>query len=111
VVIPSEGAPLAATDFYQVLETSDVPAGVVNIITGSRSELAKELARHDNVDGLWCAGHHEMATEVERLSGGNLKQTWVFSGERDWCDPNLSQGRLFLRRATQIKNIWVPYGE
>jgi len=111
VVIPSENAPLVATDFYQVLETSDVPAGVVNIITGSRPELAKELARHDNVDGLWCAGHHEMAMEVERLSSENLKQTWVFSGERDWCDPNLSQGRPFLRRATQVKNIWVPYGE
>ena len=111
VIIPSEEAPLVATDLYQVLDTSDVPAGVVNVITGSRPELAKELARHDNVDGLWCAGHHEMATEVERLSSGNLKQTWVFSGERDWCDPNLSQGRPFLRRATQVKNIWVPYGE
>jgi len=111
VVIPSENAPLVATDFYQVLEISDVPAGVVNIITGSRPELARELARHDNVDGLWCAGHHEMATEVERLSSGNLKQTWVFSGERDWCDSSVSQGRPFLRRATQIKNIWVPYGE
>ncbi len=111
VVIPSEEAPLVATDFYQVLDTSDVPAGVVNIITGSRPELAKELSRHDNVDGLWCAGHHEMTSEVECLSSGNLKQTWTFSGERAWCDSGLSQGRAFLRRATQVKNIWVPYGE
>ena len=111
VVIPSEEAPLVATDFYQVLDTSDVPAGVVNIITGSRPELAKELSRHDNVDGLWCAGHHEMTAEVERMSSGNLKQTWTFAGERDWCDSGLSQGRAFLRRATQVKNIWVPYGE
>ena len=110
-MIPSENAPLVATDFYQVLDTSDVPPGVVNIITGSRPELAKELARHDNVDGLWCAGHHEMATEVERLSSGNLKQTWVVSRKRDWGDPNLSQGRPFLRWATQVKNIWPPYGE
>ena len=111
VVIPSEEAPLVATDFYQVLETSDVPAGVVNIITGSRPELANELSRHDNVDGLWCAGHHEMTAEVEQMSSGNLKQTWTFAGERDWCDSGLSQGRAFLRRATQVKNIWVPYGE
>jgi aldehyde dehydrogenase (NAD+) len=111
VVIPSEEASLVATDLYQVLDTSDVPAGVVNVITGSRPELAKELARHDNVDGLWCAGHHEMTAEIERLSSGNLKQTWAFSGERDWCDTGLSQGRAFLRKATQVKNIWVPYGE
>ena len=111
MVIPSEEAPLVATDFYQVLESSDVPAGVVNIITGSRPELANELSRHDNVDGLWCAGHHEMTAEVEQMSSGNLKQTWTFAGERDWCDSGLSQGRAFLRRATQVKNIWVPYGE
>ena len=80
-----------------------MPAGVVNIITGSRPERLPKLARHDNVDGLWCAGHHEMVTEVERLSAGTSKQTWAFSGERDWCDPNLSQGRPFLRRATQVK--------
>ena len=111
VVIPSENAPLVATDFYQVLDTSDVPPGVVNIITGSRPELAATLASHDNVDGLWCAGHHEMATQVEQLSIGNLKQTWTMAADRDWCDSGLSQGRAFLRRATQVKNIWVPYGE
>ena len=110
-MIPSENVPLVATDFYQVLDTSDVPPGVVNIVTGSRPELAKELARHDNVEGLWCVGHHEMTAEVERSSSGNLEQTWSFAGERDWCDSGLSQGRAFLRRATQVKNIWVPYGE
>jgi len=110
-VIPSENAPLVATDFYQVLDTSDVPPGVVNIITGSRPELAATLASHDNVEGLWCAGHHEMATQVEQLSIGNLKQTWTMAADRDWFDPEVAQGRAFLRRATQVKNLWVPYGE
>jgi len=111
IAIPSECAPLVATDLYQVLDTSDVPAGAVNIITGSRPELAAALASHDNVDGLWCAGHHEMATQVEQLSIGNLKQTWTMAADRDWFDPEVAQGRAFLRRATQVKNLWVPYGE
>ena len=53
VVVPSAPFPLAATDFYQVLETSDVPAGVVNILTGRHEELAAPLASHLNVDAVW----------------------------------------------------------
>src|ERR1700738_3438867 len=56
VVVPSERYPLAATDLYQVLDTSDVPAGVLNIVTGSRDDLAKVLAEHDDVDAMWYAG-------------------------------------------------------
>ncbi|MEZ5023279.1 MAG: aldehyde dehydrogenase family protein [Chitinophagales bacterium] len=54
IVIPSEKAPLSATDFYQILETSDVPGGTVNIVTGGKEELTEVLASHDDVDGLFC---------------------------------------------------------
>ena len=111
ITIPSESGALVATDFYQILETSDIPAGVVNIITGDRPTLASELARHNDVDGLWCAGHRAMTAEIERLSVGNLKQTWALSGDRNWLDANVGQGTEFLRRATQFKNVWAPYGE
>ena len=111
ITIPSESGALVATDFYQILETSDIPAGVVNIITGDRPTLASELARHNDVDGLWCAGHRAMTAEIERLSVGNLKQTWALSGDRNWLDASVGQGTEFLRRATQVKNVWVPYGE
>ena len=94
-----------------MLETSDVPPGVVNIVTGSKELLGSVLAEHDDVDAVWCAGHGGIGEMVERLSTGNLKQTWVTKGARDWSDHNLSQGREFLRRATQVKNLWVPYGE
>ncbi|MDU6489966.1 aldehyde dehydrogenase family protein, partial [Bradyrhizobium sp.] len=77
VAVPSERHPLAATDFYQVLETSDVPAGVVNIVTGERDALAKVLAEHDDVDALWVFGSQEASTMAERLSVGNLKRTLV----------------------------------
>lgn len=112
VIIPSTAYPLAATDFYQILETSDVPAGVVNIVTGERDTLTKTLAEHDNVDAMWYFGSAEGSAAVEKASVTNLKQTWCNYGKaRDWTDRTQGEGREFLRRATQVKNIWVPYGE
>jgi aldehyde dehydrogenase (NAD+) len=111
VVIPSERYPLLATDFYQVLETSDVPGGVVNIVTGERDLLTKTLAEHDNVDGLWYHGSAEGSAMVEKASIGNLKRTWVNNGKaRDWHSTSAGEGRQFLHNATQVKTIWVPYG-
>ena len=112
VVVPSERYPLAATDFYQVLETSDVPAGVVNIVTGGRDSLLKTLAEHDDVDVLWVFGSKENSATAEKLSTGNLKRTLVDRGlATDWYDPSQAEGPLFLRHAVQVKNIWIPYGE
>ncbi len=112
VAIPSEAAPLVATDFYQVLETSDVPGGVINIVTGSRDELAEVLTAHDDVAGVWYFGSFAGGAAVERLSIGNMKRTWTNqAGRRDWYDQEQGEGDEFLRQATQVKNIWVPYGE
>jgi aldehyde dehydrogenase (NAD+) len=112
VVVPSPRAPLVATDLYQVLDTSDLPGGVINIVTGDRDELAAVLAKHDDVACMWYVGSAEGSADVERFSTGNLKATWVNDGRaRDWFDGEQGQGREYLRRATRIKNIWVPYGE
>jgi aldehyde dehydrogenase (NAD+) len=112
VMLPSERYPLSATDLYQVLETSDVPAGVVNLVTGARDALTKVLAEHEDVDGIWYFGSTEGSTMVERASTSNLKRTWVSHGRpRDWRDPVQGAGIEFLREATQVKNIWVPYGD
>jgi aldehyde dehydrogenase (NAD+) len=111
VVAPSPIHPLAATDLYQVLDTSDVPAGVVNIVTGERDVLAKVLAEHEGVDALWYCGTPAGAKMVEAASIGNLKATWTDERVRDWRPTSEAQGRAFLRRATQVKNIWAPYGE
>jgi aldehyde dehydrogenase (NAD+) len=89
-----------------------VPAGVINIVTGIPDELAGVLAAHDDVDGVWYFGSPEVSAEVERLSTGNMKRTWVDLGKsRDWSDPGRSAGEEFLEQATQVKNIWIPYGE
>ena len=112
VVVPSERHPLAATDFYQVLETSDVPAGVVNIVTGPRDALVKVLAEHDDVDALWVFGSKEASATAEKLSTGNLKRTLVDQGfMMDWYDKPASEGPILLRHAVQVKNIWIPYGD
>ena len=111
VAIPSEPHPLSATDLYSVLETSDVPAGAVNIVTGPRDTLAKVLAEHDDVDSIWSFATPATARLVELASTGNMKRTWAPLHPRDWFDPRQSEGREFLREATQVKNIWVPVGE
>ncbi|MCW1917203.1 aldehyde dehydrogenase family protein [Rhodobacter sp. KR11] len=109
VLVPSELAPLTATDFYQVLETSDLPAGVVNIVTGSAAELAKPLAGHLDVDAVWSFSSQPLSTLIEKEAAGNLKRTWVNHGRaRDWTQ---ADARAFLAQATEVKTIWVPYGE
>jgi len=111
VLVPSEEAPLLATDFYQVLDTSDVPGGVVNIVTGVHGELAKPLAGHMDLDALWSFTSAPVSGLIEAESAGNLKRTWVNNGlARDWFGP-AGEGREFLARATEVKTIWVPYGE
>lgn len=112
VVVPSEAHPLSATDLYQVFDTSDLPGGVVNIITGSADELARTLATHSDIDAVWRHdGSAAGCAEVERLSAGSLKRTWVGGAKgRDWYSTAQAGGRAVLAHATQVKNIWIPYG-
>jgi aldehyde dehydrogenase (NAD+) len=112
VAIPSGAHPLAATDFYQVLDTSDMPGGVVNIVTGDRESLARVLADHDEVDAIWHFGSSESCADIEHASAGNLKRVWTDNGlDRDWNDQRQGEGDEFLRHATHVKNVWIPYGE
>src|SRR6266516_3905916 len=111
IAIPSEAHPLAATELYTVLDASDVPAGVINIVTGAKDALAKVLAEHDDVDAVWYFGSQAAGAEVERASAGNMKRTWVEWHPRDWHDGRHGEGREILRESTQVKNIWIPYGE
>lgn len=111
VLVASQPFPLAATDFYQVLETSDVPAGVVNILTGKHEELAPHMAKHLNVDAVWSLSGSDLSATIELEASGNLKRTWVNHGKaRDWMGPE-GEGKAFLSAATEVKTIWVPYGE
>ena len=112
VMIPSQKYPLSATDFYQVLDTSDVPGGVVNIVTGDRDHLTKTLVQHEDVDSVWYFGSAEGSYHVENESAANMKRTWTGYGlPRDWMSREQGEGHEFLHESTQVKNIWVPTGE
>ena len=112
VAIPSETYPLITGDLYQLFDTSDLPGGAVNIVTGYQSQLLKVLAEHDDVDAIWSFADEASAAAAKAYSVGNLKQVFTNEGRAiDWFDPKQGEGRWFLQHATQVKNIWVPYGE
>ena len=106
VAVPSSRQPLAAAELYQVLDTSDVPGGVVNLVTGAHDELADVLAAHADVDALWWpSATVAQAKRVEALSISNLKRTWVGGNAAV-----VNDARACLEHAVQVKNVWVPYG-
>jgi aldehyde dehydrogenase (NAD+) len=112
VVVPSETYPLITADLYQLFDTSDLPGGAVNIVTGYTSQLLKTLAEHDDVDAVWCFTDEASTVAAKTYSIGNLKQVFTNEGRSvDWFDVKQGEGRWFLQHATQVKNIWVPYGE
>ncbi|MFP7569554.1 aldehyde dehydrogenase family protein [Marivita sp. S2033] len=110
ILVASEPYPLAATDFYQILDTSDVPGGVVNILTGRHAELVPTLASHMDVEAVWSFSSSDLSAEIERGAAQNLKRTWVNNGRnRDWMGAD-GEGVVFLDAATEVKTVWVPYG-
>jgi aldehyde dehydrogenase (NAD+) len=112
IVVPSETYPLITGDLYQLFDTSDLPGGALNIVTGYSSQLLKTLAEHDDIDAVWCFGDEANAAAAKSYSIGNLKQVFTNEGRAiDWFDAKQAEGRWFLQHATQVKNIWVPYGE
>jgi aldehyde dehydrogenase (NAD+) len=112
VAVPSETYPLITGDLYQLFDTSDLPGGAVNIVTGPASQLLKTLAEHEGVDAIWSFADESSASAAKAYSIGNLKQVWTNDGRViDWFNPKQAEGRWFLEHATQVKNIWVPYGE
>jgi aldehyde dehydrogenase (NAD+) len=109
ILAPSQPFPLAATDFIQVLETSDVPPGVVNILTGDHAAIAAPMAGHMEIDSTWCFGATSLSQTVEKAAASNLKRTWVNYGKaRDWL--STADTETFLEAATEIKTVWIPYG-
>lgn len=108
VLVTSAQMPLSMLELLTVLDTSDVPPGVVNLISGERQALTKTLAEHMDVDALWAVTDTATKALIERSSIHNLKRSWCLTDADDtWRGlPPIE----FLRQATQWKNIWLPYG-
>jgi aldehyde dehydrogenase (NAD+) len=109
VVVVSGKHAMTAMDLVQVIQHSDVPGGVINVLTAQNPDaLAKVLGEHEDVDAIWSFGGAESSRVVEEASVSNMKQTWVSNGQpMDWS--RLECEKLLLK-STQVKNIWVPYG-
>lgn len=108
ILVAPQSAPLSATDLMQVIETSDVPAGVLNILTGDHAELAPQMAGHMDVDAVWSFSSADISAVVEREAAGDLKRTWVNNGRtRDWTAQDAAP---FLAAATEVQTIWIPFG-
>jgi acyl-CoA reductase-like NAD-dependent aldehyde dehydrogenase len=102
VVLASQARPLAAIELAEVLATSDVPGGVVNVLTGYRDELAPVLAAHMDVNAIDLAGADGQAPELERVAAENVKR--VVHGAADVQSP--WEVAAFL----ELKTVWHPIG-
>ncbi|WP_026313838.1 aldehyde dehydrogenase family protein [Actinomadura flavalba] len=107
VVLASEPAPLPAITFAEVLATSDLPGGVVNLLTGRRAELAPWLASHGDVDALDLAGvAADAVTALEEAAADTLKRVFAPTGD-DWADePGTARMTAFL----EVKTVWHSVG-
>jgi len=103
VVVASETHPLAALELAEAIATSDVPGGVVNILTGNRDELAPVLAGHMDVNALDLTGADGASTELERLAADNVKR--VVHGTAD------EQSPWTITSFLELKTVWHPIGQ
>ena len=107
VLLASQSQPLCAISFAEVVHTSDVPAGVVNILTGSRSELLPHMASHMDVNALVYSGSDEKEIEaIGELAAENVKRMVIFR-KSDWF-PEVNQSPYFIEKTQEIKTTWHP---
>jgi len=109
VVLASESKPLCAVSFAEVLHASDVPGGVVNILTGFRAELVEQFASHMDVNAIvYCDGGRKVATSVQELAAENVKRV-VQRTRVDWTRDD-AQHPYLIRDTQEVKTTWHPIG-
>ena len=113
IIVPGQKTSLIATELYQVLDTSDVPGGYVNILTAKENELNKTLSQHENIEGIWYFGaDSSQRSNIIKNTTSNLKRYWCPEEKHvDWTNTSEQFLNEFLYQSTQVKNIWIPYGE
>ena len=113
IIIPAEKTSLIASEMYRLLETSDIPEGYINILTSKQDSLNKTISEHENIDGVWLFSESDNERKkVINYSVSNLKRYWCPKAKNvDWLNNEEIFLNEFLYESTQIKNIWIPYGE
>ncbi len=109
IVLASESKPLSAVSFAEVLNSSDVPGGVVNILTGKKSELYSHMASHMDVNSIiYCGDDEKIIKSISELASGNIKRT-VFYRKDDWINESYESPYL-IEKTQEIKTTWHPTG-
>jgi len=113
IILPGEKTSLIASEMYRLLDTSDIPAGYINFLTTKQNSLNKVLSEHENIDGLWLFSEDDKERKlVINNSVSNLKRYWCPKSKNiNWLNNEENFLNEFLHESTQIKNIWIPYGE
>ncbi len=107
VVLPSEENPMVSISFAEVINTSDVPPGVVNILTGKREELISNFASHKDVNAIiYCGENNDEIKDIEEISVGNLKRVNIYK-QKNW-DNKTDQSPYFIEKCQEIKTTWHP---
>ena len=107
IVLASESKPLTSISFAEVLNSSDVPGGVVNILTGKKSELINHMASHMDVNAMVYCGKEESEIKlISELSSNNVKRT-IFYKKTDWSNKN-SESPYFIEKTQEVKTTWHP---
>jgi acyl-CoA reductase-like NAD-dependent aldehyde dehydrogenase len=109
VVLASEKMPLCAISFAEVLHASDVPGGVVNILTGFRDELTGQFASHMDVNAIvFCDSDNDVARDVQQQAADNIKRV-IARGDEDWSK-NAAQNPYLIKETQETKTTWHPIG-
>ncbi len=109
VVLASEQMPLCAVSFAEVLHASDVPAGVVNILTGFREELTEHFASHMDVNAVvYCEGDSDDAKDIQEQAADNIKRV-IDRVDTEWSDES-AQNPYLIKQTQETKTTWHPIG-
>jgi len=107
VVLASESKPLTSISFAEVLNSSDVPGGVVNILTGNKTELISHMASHMDVNAIvYCGKDENTLKEISELASNNVKRT-IFYKKSDW-ENELCESPYFIEKTQEVKTTWHP---
>jgi acyl-CoA reductase-like NAD-dependent aldehyde dehydrogenase len=107
IVLSSEENPMVSISFAEVLNNSDVPHGVVNILTGKRKELISHFASHKDVNKIiYCGDNNKEINEIEKLSVENLKRVKIYK-QKNWGNQK-NQSPYFIEKCQEIKTTWHP---
>ncbi|MBU45894.1 MAG: aldehyde dehydrogenase [Flavobacteriales bacterium] len=107
VILSSEKNPMVSISFAEVINTSDVPHGVLNILTGKRKELITHFASHKDVNSIiYCGNNNEEIKNIEKISAENLKRVKIYK-RTNW-DSQDSQSPYFIEKFQEIKTTWHP---